>query len=134
MTIEGSCLCRGVRYAIDGTLGPVGHCHCSMCRKAHGAAYATWGLMQPGQFRWIAGEDLVACFADGGNERYFCKQCGASLAAGRGGDVTEVALGTVDGDPGARPEAHIFVGSKAPWHTITDDLPQFDEWPPGMAP
>jgi hypothetical protein len=29
-----------------------------------------------------------------------------------------------------RPGAHIFVASKAPWHTITDDLPRFDEYPP----
>jgi hypothetical protein len=30
-------------------------------------------------------------------------------------------------DPGIRPSAHIFVGSKAPWFTITDDLPQYRE-------
>ena len=41
-----------------------------------------------------------------------------------------VSLGTVKGDPGLRPEAHIFVSSKAPWYEITDHLPQFDEWPP----
>ena len=49
------------------------------------------------------------------------------------GKVSEVTLGTVDGDPGARPSAHIFVGSKAPWHDITDTLPQHPEWPPGFG-
>ncbi len=50
------------------------------------------------------------------------------------GKVTEVALGTVDGDPGARPGEHIFVGFKAPWYEIADALPQFEEWPRGMKP
>jgi hypothetical protein len=49
------------------------------------------------------------------------------------GKITEVVLGTVDGDPGMRPGEHIFVGSKAPWYEIADALPQFEEWPPGMG-
>jgi hypothetical protein len=48
--------------------------------------------------------------------------------------VTEVVVGTVDGNPGMRPREHIFVASKAPWYEISDDLPQFAQWPPGMAP
>ena len=39
-----------------------------------------------------------------------------------------VALGSLVDDPGIRPTKHIFVGSKAPWFEITDDLPQFDEY------
>ena len=57
----------------------------------------------------------------------FCRRCGSSLAASDCGAVTSVTLGTVDGDPGVRPEKHIFVGSKAPWYEITDGLPQFSE-------
>ncbi len=49
---------------------------------------------------------------------------------GGGQKLSWVSLGTIIGDPKLRPEAHIFVGSKAPWYEITDDLPQFDEWPP----
>jgi hypothetical protein len=60
--------------------------------------------------------------------------CGSPLVAADSGKITEVAWGTVDGDPGMRPEEHIFVGSKAPWHEITDALPQHKEWPPGMEP
>jgi hypothetical protein len=44
-----------------------------------------------------------------------------------------VVVATVYGDPGARPREHIFVGSKAVWHDITDDLPQHQIWPPGMS-
>jgi hypothetical protein len=50
------------------------------------------------------------------------------------GQITEVVFGTVDGDPGVRPSEHIFVASKAPWHEITDALPQFEGWPPAIKP
>ena len=61
----------------------------------------------------------------------FCSECGSSLASSEQGKVTSITLGTVEGDPGIKPAAHIFVGSKASWHEISDDLPQFDERPPG---
>ena len=38
-------------------------------------------------------------------------------------------MGTLIDTPAIRPTAHIFVGSKAPWHEITDDLPQYQEFP-----
>lgn len=59
---------------------------------------------------------------------------GSPLASMHSGVVGEVVVGTVDGDPGARPREHIFVGSKASWHQITDSLPQHEAWPPGFAP
>lgn len=65
MTIEGGCLCGSVRYAITGPLGPAGHCHCSICRKAHGAAFATWVFVEPDQFRWSAGAELVGRYLPG---------------------------------------------------------------------
>jgi hypothetical protein len=61
----------------------------------------------------------------------FCSNCGSILGGTDNGKIIAVTLGTVDGDPGVRPRSNIFVGSKAPWYDITDDLPKFDEWPPG---
>ena len=135
MTVTGSCLCGSVTYEITGSFGPAGHCHCSVCRKSHGAAFVTWAFVDPDQFRWTSGTEMVDGYKSSPErERHFCKKCGSSLVASHRGLVTEVALGTVNGDPGVRPEAHIFVGSKAPWHEITDTLEQHTEWPPGMEP
>lgn len=135
MTIRGSCLCGAVRYEVTGSLGPAGHCHCSMCRKSHGAAFATWAFVDPKRFRWTSGAELVEGYLSSpGRERCFCRKCGAPLVATHDGKVTELVLGSVDGDPGLRPREHIFVASRAPWHEITDALPQFAEWPPGTAP
>ena len=135
MGMKGSCLCGAVTYEISGSPQLIGHCHCSMCRKSHGAAFATWAIIDPDQFRWTSGVESVAAYASSpGRERRFCKSCGSPLVATHSGKITEVVLGTVDADPGMRPREHIFVGSKAPWYEITDTLPQFERWPPGMEP
>ncbi|MDX1512555.1 MAG: GFA family protein [Gammaproteobacteria bacterium] len=122
-----------MNYEITGSIRSAGHCHCSICRKSHGAAFATWAQIDPDQFRWSSGPDLVECYQSSpGHHRCFCKRCGSPLVATQGGKVSEVVLATIDGDPQVRPEAHIFVGSKAPWYEIADPLPRFERWPPGL--
>lgn len=128
MAIVGGCLCGRVRYEVSGQLSNVDHCHCSMCRRQHGAAFATYADCNPDDFKWISGEDLVKVYeTPSGDGWCFCSECGSSLAGTTKGRITSITLGTVDGDPGIRPESHIFVGSKASWDEINDDLPQFDE-------
>ena len=132
MLINGACLCGAIRYEIDAPLRDAGHCHCVMCRKAHGAAFATYASVDPANFGWTAGEHLVSFYESSQNAgRVFCGVCGSIIGGAENGKITSVTLGTIDGDPGVKPRSHIFVGSKAPWHDITDDLPRFDEWPPG---
>lgn len=131
MTIRGSCLCGQVRYEISGPLLNVDHCHCSMCRRQHGAAFATYADCDPDDFCWIAGEELVKIYETSpGGGWCFCRECGSTLAGTDNGKVTSITLGTIEGDPGVKPESHIFVGSKARWYEITDALPQFEERPP----
>ena len=133
MALTGGCLCGAVRYEIAGTLGRTGHCHCSMCRKSHGAAFVTWAMVEPEQFRWTSGTELVTQYESSpGRARCFCSRCGSALVSMHCGDVLEVALGSTDGDPGVRPGEHIFVGSRACWYEIADALPRFEEWPPGF--
>ena len=130
--LHGSCLCSGVRYEIDGSVEDMTNCHCGMCRKAHGAAYATVVTAQGKDFRYTQGEELVETYKSSPElDRAFCRVCGSSLAViePKTGEVF-VAAGTLDDDPGIRLESHIFVGSKAPWLDILDDKPTFDEYPP----
>jgi hypothetical protein len=136
VTIRGSCLCGGIEYEILGKLEDAGNCYCSMCRRAHGAAFGTYARVDAGGFQWLSGEDLVATYESSpGGYRCFCRRCGSPLGArAEDGTLSWVTLGTVIDDPGLRPESHIFVGSKAPWYEIKDDLPQFDKWPPGYGP
>jgi hypothetical protein len=127
-SLTGSCLCGAVRYRIDGPVGRISHCHCSMCRKAHGAAFATYGRVYTSDFNWLAGESHIVVYASSSQvERTFCGRCGANLQWRHRDypDVFALALGTLDDDPGARPECHIYAASRAPWYEITDRLPVF---------
>ena len=133
MTIEGSCLCGDVRFEIAGALTGASNCHCSMCRKAHGAAFGTYALVKATDFRIVSGADRITRYRSSpGVVRTFCARCGSTLQWLRESkpDIVDIALGVIDGDPGVRPSMHIYVGSKAPWFQITDALPQFETYPP----
>ena len=133
MPIRGSCLCQGVVYEIAAPPAQAGHCHCSMCRKWSGSALQSYAGVKLADFRWARGEELLVRFPSSpGFHRVFCGRCGSSLAVwptDPAAALTWVMLGTLDGDPGTAPTAHIFVGSKAPWFGIADDLEQHAGFP-----
>ena len=135
MAIQGSCLCGTVRYAVDGPFSAMLSCHCSMCRKHHGAPFATYANAALADFRWTSGEHTLGHYAASRYyTRSFCTTCGAvapSLMPGEG--LAFVPAGTLDGDPGIRVQGHMFVGSKAPWYEITDSLPQYEAYSPSLG-
>ena len=126
----GSCLCGEVRWTVDdGAFTRMTHCHCSMCRKAHGAQFATYATAPRKSFHWTQGESLVTQYESSpGFARAFCAQCGSVVPDGLGEEVF-VPADCLDDDPGLRPSEHIFAASKAPWHAIEDDLPRHDTYP-----
>jgi len=127
--LSGGCLCGRVAYEIEGPLGPMGHCHCRTCRKAHAAAFATTAPVDRSNFRWVRGEDHVASFeSTPGKRRFFCPSCGSHLVAAwdRAPNVI-LRVGSLDSDPGGRPVVHIWTSLKAGWFEITDSLPQLPE-------
>jgi hypothetical protein len=122
--LTGSCLCGDVAWQSAAPARWMGHCHCSLCRKAHGTAFGTYLGIPEDALRWTRGEASVARFDSSPLlTRTFCARCGTKLPVRFQGEV-QIAAGTLDGDPGVRPSQHIFVGSKAPWHEIRDGLPQ----------
>jgi hypothetical protein len=130
--VRGSCLCRGVRFEVDGQVSDMTDCHCSMCRKAHGASFVTFVSASPDDFRWTQGEDLITRFKSSAEfDRPFCRVCGSNLPL-HYVKMNEMAIpaGTLDDDPGIRLETQIFVASKAPWIEIDDDVKCFDEYQP----
>ncbi len=130
--ITGSCLCGGVRYEAGPPVGPMGHCHCQTCRKAHGAAFSTTMRVAREGFRWTCGEDRLGSFESSpGKRRSFCRNCGSHLvAAWDHEDQLILRVGCIDGDPGVRPVAHIWTSQKAPWYEIGEDLPCLAEGRP----
>lgn len=125
--IQGSCLCGAVAFEARSLASPIGHCHCSTCRKAHGAAFATTARVQRSDFRWVRGEDALRAFASSpGKLRHFCGRCGTHLMAEWVDQPTIILrLGALDTDPGARPSLHIWVADAVPWLAYGPDLPRF---------
>lgn len=132
--LTGSCLCGDIAFAIKGPISQMAHCHCSMCRKLHGGAFATFGMASAEHFEWTRGGHRVAGYESSpGAQRTFCPRCGASLPAPEDRARVVVPMGNVAEDPGTRPHMHVFAASKAPWHEIMDDLPQHAAFPPGFT-
>lgn len=113
----GSCLCGSVRYEIAGDLGEMGHCHCTMCRKGHGAAFATYAAVAWDQFTITAGEGYIQSYQSSpGITRTFCRQCGANLQfIPEGRSRFGIAVGTLDSDPGVKASYEIWTSARAPW-------------------
>ena len=127
--INGRCECGRVAYEVDAEILEFSHCHCSQCRRLHGAAYATFAAVARDKFRYVSGEADIKVYASSdANDRMFCSECGSNIFvdAKPEPDVLYVCMGTVDGNPPCPPGFHAFVGSKAAWHEITDDLPQYE--------
>lgn len=132
-SIGGSCLCGAVAFEFDETLGRMGFCHCSRCRKSRSSAHSAQTFIAPEKFRWLRGEDELRTYKLPESQLFctaFCATCASLMPvihADQG--IVMVPAGALDQDPGVRPQAHIYVGSKAPWFEITDALPQFETMP-----
>jgi len=128
----GSCLCGAVTFEITGPIEEIIMCHCSLCRKAQGSAYATNGLVDESCFTLNGEDNLTGYESAPGNVKYFCKICGSPIlnrSEKRKGQV-RIRLGTIASDIKEQPIAHIFASSKARWDCIHDDLPQYDAYIP----
>jgi hypothetical protein len=126
-TLAGRCLCGAVEYAVRDEFGYAENCHCSRCRRATGSAFKSFAGIEREKLRLTKGQDSLLVFGveDAGDMR--CRVCGSLLySVVRDGAFVHVALGTLVDPPTIRPDKHIFVGDKAPWFAITDDLPRYE--------
>ncbi|MBC8410878.1 MAG: GFA family protein [Rhodobacteraceae bacterium] len=130
MTIKGACFCGAVTYKIEGRLRDARSCHCSRCRKAFSAQASSYALVEPTDFSWVSGKNLLISY-DSKNSAglQFCSICGSTLCGTYKGKINGVTLGCIDGDPEIEIGMHIFVGSKASWETIPDGVSQYEEGP-----
>lgn len=126
--LTGKCLCGAVEYTVADEFLYALNCHCSNCRRATGSAFKPLAGIERGKLRVAKGKADLLIFGAHDAHDARCKICGSLLySVVRDGAFVHVAMGTLVDDPSIRPTMHIFVGSKAPWHTITDSLPQYEE-------
>lgn len=131
MTLTGGCWCGALAYEIGLPLGPVVNCHCSFCRRIHGAAYTTVALMPAEALVWTSGSGLPSTFETPlGNVRHFCGICASPvwnhapyIEAG------VVVVGSLRQECQPAPWLHVNTESMSPAYTIADELPQYPQWP-----
>ena len=123
--LAGECYCRAVRYEVADAFSYALNCHCSNCRRTTGSAFKPFAGIAYSRLRLVRGGDQRIIYGDDTTHDAHCARRGSLLYSRvREGKWAQVAMGTLVEAPSIRPTAHIFVGSKAPWHEITDDLPQ----------
>lgn len=131
MTISGECFCGEVTYEVSGKLRDARSCHCSRCRKAFSSQASAYAEVDPDEFRWVTGEDVLTSYiGEHGFGLQFCKKCGSTLCGVFNGIVHGVTLGCLNGTPDVEIGRHIFVGSKASWEVIPDGLEIYQEGEP----
>jgi hypothetical protein len=127
-TLAGKCFCGGVHYAVADEFSYAANCHCSNCRRTTGSAFKPFAGIERDKLVVTKGRDSLLIFGDETGYDAHCKVCGSLLySLVRAGAFIHVSMGTLVDVPTIRPTKHIFVGSKAPWFTITDALPQYEE-------
>ena len=130
-SLQGSCLCGGVRFELTEPFQAVSYCHCTNCKKISGGTGTVSGRVASQAITILEGEDLLRSFEPAeGSAKTFCAVCGSNLFGGGWptSPQASVRLSTLDGPFDRKPEAHIFVRSVAAWETLPDDgVPRYDE-------
>jgi hypothetical protein len=127
--LTGQCQCGAVRYRVPNAFLYAANCHCSQCRAATGSAFKAFAGIERTKLEITQGMDSLLVVGDEELNDTRCGRCGSLLfSVVRNGDYVHVAMGSLVDAPSMRPTEHIFVGSKAPWFEITDDLPQAQEY------
>ncbi len=127
----GQCLCGEVQIQVTGKITDIIHCHCSLCRKNSGTAFATNGFINRADFSISAGENWLSAFSfKPGRTRYFCSQCGSPIYSANQDDPQRLRLrlGIIDSDISEKPLSHNFVSSRANWEDLEAKLPQYDSF------
>jgi len=126
----GSCLCGTVRFAIAGSFTRFFLCHCSRCRKSTGSAHGANLFSSTARLDWLSGQDAISTFnvPNTRHTRSFCSTCGSALPYALGPRIV-VPAGSLDSALALRPQAHIFLSSKASWDHDLHSVPGFDELP-----
>ena len=126
--LSGKCECGAVRYRVADEFLYASNCHCSRCRAATGSAFKPFAGIEREKLEIVEGADQLVLHGDETLNDTRCAACGSLIfSVVRDGEYVHVAMGSLVDAPSMRPTKHIFVGSKAPWFEITDDLPQFEE-------
>jgi hypothetical protein len=128
--LSGRCGCQTVEFEVSDEFVVAYMCHCSNCRATTGSAFLAWGEIEQEKFRVTKGaESLTRLGPPGADHEMRCAACMSLVYWTRELTYVRIPYGTLVDEPALKPMGHMFVGSKAGWFEITDDLPQHDGYP-----
>ncbi len=130
--LKGACLCGKICYEYQGATGNLVHCHCSKCRKWHGAAFRSRMVVRKDSYRLTQGREYIAQYQASPNViKTFCSNCGSNLATiyPRRENLIGLPIAGCEGELDHYQEFHIYTGSKAFWWKISDNHPQYETMP-----
>jgi hypothetical protein len=124
--VPGSCVCRAVRFEVQLPTRFCVHCHCSLCRTNHGAAFVTWVGVSKTQFRLTSETALTHYASSDHGRRSFCSKCGTSLFCELAAhpNTIDITLTSMQGAIDRGPEAHIYFENHVDWVDVRDELPR----------
>lgn len=131
MTVQaifGRCECSLITFIITDNIKSLSHCHCSQCRKLHGAAFATFVRVDSQKFEILSGGTSIKKYKSSQDlDRYFCSTCGSSIMCKSAHDETRIwlSLGLLDGVFDLPDEEHMFFSSRPVWD---DHCYSGDKW------
>jgi hypothetical protein len=130
---KGSCLCGAISVEISGIISDIIHCHCSLCRKNSGTAFATNGFIDTNDFTIIDGDNRLGSYEfKQGKKRHFCTVCASPIFSSNSDNPNQlrIRLGLLDSPINERPKSHNFISSKASWEDLDAELPRYEEFEP----
>jgi hypothetical protein len=128
--ISGACFCGDNQFEVTQPAVEMHHCHCSICRRLHGAAFVSFAIFPRAGFRWTKGGDLQTFSSSAQIHRNRCKNCGATLTVDVDPmpDVLIVTRASLPPDAElAYPPAtlrHAYWPDHVPWVELGDKLPR----------
>lgn len=110
----GHCLCGAVRVTITDLPKEFGICHCKMCQRWTGLAFAA--VEVPDEHVTVEGAEHVTAFRSSGlSTRSFCDTCGSTLWFRDDGRPSyEIPLGMLDDTSALTLTHEIFVDRRSP--------------------
>ena len=130
---HGSCLCGAIKVELTGSIDDIIHCHCSLCRKNSGTAFATNGFVNVSEFKLIDPTNKIGFYEfKAGRKRHFCSNCASPIYSSNADNPNKIRirLGLLDSPISERPMSHNFVSSKANWENLDAELPRYDNFEP----
>lgn len=132
----GSCLCGAIKVELKGAISHIIHCHCSLCRKNSGTAYATNGFINTSEFTVIDPSNKLGFYEfKAGKKRHFCSVCASPIYSSNAENPAQlrIRLGLIDSPISERPMSHNFMSSKANWDNLDAELPRYDNFEPARV-